>query len=229
MPHSRWYTSFRCLTGLLSLSSDPPNHHPELINHQESGSIRDAISAVERALDAATARIADRYVRLPVHGGSPVPRERLYCYELYHQLRRALGDDFGFSVGGEVDKRGHTIMRGLGLTNVKPDLLIHVPGDMAGNLIVIEVKSVSVRDKRPIRKDLETLTAFRCAGYRRAWYLFFGGSEKDAAKARDRCQLAAAEHGKVEVRLDQIGLLWHRGQGTSVVRLPWMLPRAGNR
>lgn len=58
-----------------------------------------------------------------------------------------------------------------------PDILIHTPGDMAGNHAIIEVKSVEAR-RGGIRKDLETMARFRrVAGYERAIYLIFGGRD----------------------------------------------------
>ena len=40
-------------------------------------------------LEQATAAIASEYFRLPVWNADPVYRERVYCYELYHQMRRS--------------------------------------------------------------------------------------------------------------------------------------------
>ena len=54
-------------------------------------------------LIAATTRIADDYFQLPVADAEGAYRERVYCYELYHQLRSEWRD-FPFSLGGEVDK-----------------------------------------------------------------------------------------------------------------------------
>ena len=39
-------------------------------------------------------------------------RERVYCYELYHQLRLLLGDDFPYKLDGELDKKSHEIISG---------------------------------------------------------------------------------------------------------------------
>ena len=39
-------------------------------------------------------------------------RERVYCYELYHQLRLLLGDDFPYKLDGELDKKSHRIILG---------------------------------------------------------------------------------------------------------------------
>ena len=66
-------------------------------------------------LRAATARVSPEFMLLPIAGfRNPVfiYRERVYCYELYHQLRIEMGDDLGFSLSGEVDKRRHPLIRG---------------------------------------------------------------------------------------------------------------------
>jgi len=40
-------------------------------------------------LQDATAAIGREYFLLPIHGADPVYRERVYCYELYHQKAAA--------------------------------------------------------------------------------------------------------------------------------------------
>ena len=53
----------------------------------------------------ATSRIGRVYFALPVCGmPTPIKRERVYCYELYHQLRCLPLDT---TVTAEPDKRGH--------------------------------------------------------------------------------------------------------------------------
>lgn len=52
------------------------------------------------------------YFQLPITGKEePIYRERVYCYELYHQLRCMLGDCFPYKLNGEVDKSGHLLIR----------------------------------------------------------------------------------------------------------------------
>ncbi len=116
----------------------------------------------------------------PVAGmPNPIYRERVYCYELYHQLRVATGDDYDYSLGGEVDKARHPILSELSLDNTKPDMLVHRPGDMSGNLVVIEVKAVNAKGKQ-IRKDLRNLTSFVTKGqYFQAIYLIYGGTQNE--------------------------------------------------
>ena len=125
-------------------------------------------------LAAATAAIAPDYFRLSIHGGEPVYRERVYCYELYHQMRLRWPVDCAFYLNGEVDKAAHPILSQLGADGFKPDLLVHRPGDLGGNHAVLEVKSArAARTGAP--KDLNTLAIFRnVVGYERAIYLVYG-------------------------------------------------------
>jgi len=103
-------------------------------------------------------------------------RERVYCYELYHQMRCHWPDEEGYTLNGELDKAAHPVLSGLGLGKLKPDFLVHRPGDMRGNHAVIEVKCSNAR-MQGLNKDIETLTRFRrAAGYKRAILLVFGAS-----------------------------------------------------
>lgn len=66
-------------------------------------------------------------------------RERVFCYELYHQIRKIIEmKKISFSLNGEIDKRGH---RKINESNRKnPDFVFHEPGTMDNNIMVIEVK-----------------------------------------------------------------------------------------
>ncbi len=136
----------------------------------------------------ATARVGADYFHLKIDGGDPIYRERVYCYELYHQVRRLWPTDTPFLFQGEVDKSGHmNFPPKLGKT---PDFLIHTPGDGSGNHTVIEVKPAKVnksgsirRNTGGIRKDLETLSRFkREARYQCAIYLVYGCKAADFAE-----------------------------------------------
>jgi len=135
---------------------------------------------------AATARIEHKYFQVEPDGGDPIYRERVYCYELYHQLRCLWPNECDFSLNGELDKAAHPILCELGADYAKPDLLIHRPGCMNGNNTIIEVKS-SQAQRAGIEKDLMTLALFRTkVGYQRAIYLLFGFEVETIAK-RVRC------------------------------------------
>ena len=92
--------------------------------------------------DAANA-VSEAYFRLSIDGGDPVYRERVYCYELYHQMRLRWPTNTPFYLNGEIDKAAHPILRELGADFAKPDFLVHQPGHMSGNHAVIEVKTSS--------------------------------------------------------------------------------------
>jgi len=113
------------------------------------------------------------YFQLPIaEGEEPIYRERVYCYELYHQLRCILDDNFSYKLNGEVDKSGHPLIRNA----KKPDFIIHQPGDMEHNLVVIEVKPVTVESRiSKLREDIETLKWFLDnANYYQAIMLIYG-------------------------------------------------------
>ncbi|WP_116091736.1 methionyl-tRNA formyltransferase-like protein [Sphingomonas crusticola] len=125
-------------------------------------------------LEQATAGIAPDYFYLNLDGGDPIYRERVYCYELYHQMRMRWPAQTPFYLNGEVDKARHPKMIELRDRFPKPDLLVHRPGYMAGNFAVIEVKCERA-GKAGIIKDLETLSFFvNEFGYQRAIYLIYG-------------------------------------------------------
>ncbi|NUM44678.1 MAG: methionyl-tRNA formyltransferase-like protein [Anaerolineales bacterium] len=129
------------------------------------------------ALLEATSNIDLHYFQLPVAGREePIYRERVYCYELYHQLRSYLPTDFSYKLDGELDKVGHPIIH-KAVGPVKPDFLVHERGEMNKNLVVIEVKPINA-SVDGVRKDITTLCGFLShARYYRAIYLVYGNDE----------------------------------------------------
>jgi len=152
-----------------------------------------------RIIEVATAGVTLDYFNLKIDGGDPIYRERVYCYELYHQMRLIWPAHTEFYLNGEIDKAAHPILRTLGADRMKPDLLVHKPGYMTGNHAIIEVKS-SKTSADGIRKDLETLTLFRGkVGYERAIYLIYGF---EAAIVGERVmQIAGEFHELKEIEL----------------------------
>ncbi len=149
-------------------------------------------------LQAATAGVGPMYFNVNIDGGDPVFRERVYCYELYHQMRSNWPSPCQYFLNGELDKSAHPILRKIGADHAKPDLLVHTPGAMAGNYAVIEVKHSTAVEG--IRKDLQTLDLFvRRVGYQRAIYLIYGreanarGVRRVEAIANECEELAAIE------------------------------------
>jgi hypothetical protein len=132
------------------------------------------MNELSQIISDATGAIDNSYFRLQLDGGDPVYRERVYCYELYHQMRLRWPENTTYVLNGEVDKAAHPILCRLSADHVKPDLLVHRPGYMSGNHAIIEVKP-SNASSRGIKKDIESLSLFiKTVGYQRAIYLIYG-------------------------------------------------------
>jgi len=114
------------------------------------------------------------YFKTNVYGSEQsISRERIYCYELYHQMRKQLGDDFPFRLDGELDKQNHPEIHDI-IGPKKPDFVVHVLGDMSKNLVIVEVKRL-VAEIGEIKEDIVTLQEFLDnAAYFRAILLIFG-------------------------------------------------------
>ncbi len=100
--------------------------------------------------------IKQEYYRIETNGDKfGIPRERVFCYELYHQLRCEFDDDI-LRIHGELDKRGQNDFQGK--TRAIPDFLIHQPGTHRNNNIIIEVKGVLNKDD--LIGDLQKIYSF---------------------------------------------------------------------
>lgn len=142
-------------------------------------------------------------------------RERVYCYELYHQLRNILGDEFEYKLDGEVDKIGHLFYQETGPK--KPDLIVHVPGDMDRNLVVIEVKPVTVAARiTELEEDIKTLKGFLEEGnYYRAIMLVYSNGQDLPEKILSKVKSLIKNYEK----RGQILLVWHRGPGQKLKKV----------
>jgi len=161
------------------------------------------LNIFEEMVAAASARIEADYFQLPVADADAVYRERVYCYELYHQLR-CLWGQFPFSLGGEIDKTGNPYFLDGPYARAKPDLLVHVPGNMTRNLACVEVKPFG----RPVAEfisDLQKLTWFcRHANYYRGVFLIYGSNLADTvsgAALRAKVQRASERSNKIDMAL----------------------------
>ena len=120
--------------------------------------IESFVEMIKGSLD----NVGDEYYKITTtYESSGIVRERVFCYELYHQMRlvqsaRGLTD---VHIHGEIDKRGHVVFGNHARKN--PDFVFHVPGTMEGNAIVVEVKGKFAGNyQRGICKDIETLSKF---------------------------------------------------------------------
>lgn len=111
-------------------------------------------------------------------------RERVFCYELYHQIRLIQEDKEELSLffDAEIDKRGHCEFESMDRRN--PDFIFHARGDMSQNTIIMEVKgALSNGYKRKILKDFDTLIIFiEKYNYEAGYFLLFNHSYSDFFK-----------------------------------------------
>jgi hypothetical protein len=177
------------------------------------------LSAVTDTLLEATENVEEIYFQIPVAGKEePLFRERVYCYELYHQMRRCW-PAVPHLITGEIDKNGHPWIYHGPLDYSKPDFTIHIPGRMADNLLVIEVKAFEPNDEQ-ILTDLLKLTGFcQTANYFAAYYLVYGFTDHGAAAFSARCKKLAARNMGID--LARIVLLNHAAPKTRAKAVAW--------
>ncbi|MBC7815914.1 MAG: hypothetical protein IAG10_03335 [Planctomycetaceae bacterium] len=127
------------------------------------------MSVVEAIIEA-TKEVRGPYFKLPVAGlDDPLLRERVYCYELYHQLRRR-DQHPKVVLTAEPDKQGNpSFANG---PKPKPDLVFHSPGTHKKNAAVVEVECRP--QLRHLRKDMKTLKLMQEKGYTTLVLLLFG-------------------------------------------------------
>jgi hypothetical protein len=181
--------------------------------------MQEEFSTFERMLAEAASRVGALYFQLPVAQlADAIYRERVYCYELYHQLRIGWGA-FGFSLGGEVDKSGHPLFRCGPYAQAKPDLLVHEPGNMGRNLACVEVKPC-IRPVAEFAEDLKKLTWFcHHAEYYRGIFLVYGADEHETPDLNLlRANLREAAQGP-DIDRERICLIHHRRVGEQAARI----------
>jgi hypothetical protein len=165
--------------------------------------------AIIETIRLATGSIDGRYFDLPVARRGPIKRERVYCYELYHQLRLALGSR-RLTLSAEPDKRGNPDFGQRNAPN--PDLILHLPGSHRHNAAVIEVECRP--DLSHLKKDLKTLKLMQSKGYRKLILLLFGVGQVPWQKLSSAA-LAA------DLPLEDVVVLLHRAAGEEAsVELP---------
>lgn len=145
----------------------------------------------------ATKAIDPEYFLLERVGNPPHYRERVYCYEMYHQMRKEFDAlVINLRLNGEVDKGNHSEKC---VKNKKPDFIVHQPGSNEKNYAVIEVKSLKGLRKNSLKKDLETIKCFMASlNYKRGIFLVYGENfQRQFLKYEDlfKCE----EYGGIEV------------------------------
>jgi hypothetical protein len=145
----------------------------------------EAFNILLTKLEESVARIEKQYYRTKLaYFNQTMYRENVYCYELYHQLRNHLGDDYEYSLSGEVDKASHPDIVDRCL-EFKSELLVHQPGIINENsfLAIIHVCSLATAYRMP-EKLIDQFSKMNCAtnlegGYYRGIMLIYGDEKPE--------------------------------------------------
>lgn len=218
-----WFLIVRCFL-TFTLLQEHLAFYPQSAEFNVIHKEKNKLEQFDSILRGSTEKIESDYFQLPVtEKEDPLYRERVYCYELYHNIRKLWPEESEYSLSGEVDKKNHPLIRGNGLDNKKPDMLIHIPGNMGGNYLVLEVKPIT-GTKKQLKKDLKTLTAFRRhAEYERAILLFYGSLEGEFTEVIQSLNSIEQADNELEnlIQKDLIELWHHEAVGTQAVRHEW--------
>lgn len=88
-----------------------------------------------KSIHGALNSVGQDYIVVPaIHRVDGLARERVFCYEFYHQLRKKLRTE-KIVVHGELDKSTYPNFQ-----NEKPDFVLHKAGSNLSNAVVLEVK-----------------------------------------------------------------------------------------
>lgn len=164
---------------------------------------------IEGLLKCATKGIAAEWFSITNSDENNKLKERVYCYELYHQLRLlACGNKLLWQC--EIDKSGRTKFK-----REKPDFLLHVPNSEVNHL-VMEVKTSDSRFEG-WKKDVETLIRFLDEhDYKKAYFLIFGSKDP----SRRLKKLGDNSSGEAKASVSKIEVWWHKNPKEEATKLP---------
>lgn len=149
-----------------------------------------------RILKEGIDKVEEKYFDFAIVGKdkdvSTMYRERVYCYEIYHQVRILQDNEDSLikenvDINCEPDKRGNTWFK----KSVNPDMIFHKAGNIYENYLVLEVKnSLTGRIKGPngnptgIYKDIINLYHFiKDSNYEMACFYLYGHKVDKIKKA----------------------------------------------
>ncbi len=163
---------------------------------------------IEGLLKCATKGIAAEWFSITNSDERNKFKERVYCYELYHQLRLLdCGNELLWQC--EVDKSRRPEFK-----REKPDFILHVPNSEVNHL-VMEVKT-SESDSRGWKKDVETLIRFLDDHrYKKAYFLIFGGRNPSL-----RLQNLGSVNSSRQTSVSKIEVWWHKNSEEEATKLP---------
>lgn len=147
-----------------------------------------------------------------------IKRERVYCYELYHQMR-LLQENKKYKnkcfvnnqINGEIDKNGHPIIK----EKFNPDFVIHKQARMNYNSCVIEVKCNF--DKIGIEKDIRNLICMtHCYNYKIGVFVFVNYEKKHFEKMQFIKEMPEYNKGKDKIYIITQGENYDKPKAQSI-------------
>lgn len=198
-------------------------------------------------LKEALTNIAPQYMLFEAVGLLDGFMERTYGYELYHQLRD-FQEKFGyiqFTIHAEPQKKRtyffKSILQRLAKENeeheddvfqkcVMPDLLVHLPSDIDGNIAILEIKPEKGKVTDGFRKDIRVLKEFidggdRVQGYFRGisllYYTCSGLTQEKDVKDLYSETIKEMIGETWEEYQDKIQLLWHPAPNKGAIQINW--------
>lgn len=132
---------------------------------------------IEKIIKDSLKKVEDDYYLIRTTA-DPIVRERVFCYELYHQMRKIIekievesGEPIAQKLHAEIDKSGHPNFSEGDQKN--PDFVFHLPGSFKHNTLICEIKGKL--SKSGMEKDLLTIMKFiKNYSYERGLYIFYG-------------------------------------------------------
>lgn len=176
-------------------------------------------------IEDALSRVDEEYFFVKTTYGKIV-RERVFCYELYHHMRKlqTKTPPPRITINGEVDKSGH---KDFDLKEQKnPDFVFHIQGTHDGNTVIVEVKGSLYRRKwdttqkkiistsvnrKGIKKDFETILTFISNHeYQLGVFILYNHSQEEFLQEMLSELKELAEHDKA----DQVFILTRKKDDT---------------
>lgn len=145
----------------------------------------EAFDIFNSALYEAISKIDKEYYKVRLaYFNQTIYRENVYCFELYHQLRKILGDQYTYALSGKVDKASHPDIVDRCL-EFQSDFLIHQPGviNQDASLAIMYVCSLDSAF-RYHEAMIEQFQRMSCAtnvrdGYHRGIMLIYGDDKTE--------------------------------------------------
>lgn len=177
----------------------------------------DVFDRLVELISSSIVSIKDEYINFQVAGSEErIERERVYCYEFYHQIRHIV-HEISYRVNSEPNKINHPYIEDH-CGAIDPDFIFHRPGEMNpdSNLAVIEIKKTSGDLTNGILKDIGTINCMTTIpnGYHGGIIIVFG----EISDVRQR-NLLGRIRNSIDENTKRLTVLLHQQANTPPVRI----------